>query len=48
MTSIVDTIRNLFAGRPVGADLWVALAWCVRLLVVADALALRTDRRTSA
>ncbi|GAA5016784.1 multidrug efflux ABC transporter permease LieB [Terrabacter aeriphilus] len=47
VTSIVDTIRNLFAGRPVGADLWVALAWCVGLLVVAHALAMRTYRRTA-
>jgi ABC-2 type transport system permease protein len=34
VTSIVDTIRDLFARQPVGADLWVALAWCGGLLVV--------------
>lgn len=45
VTSIVDTIRALFAGQPVGADLWVALAWCVGLLVLAYALALRTYQR---
>src|ERR671913_391592 len=27
VTSIVDTTRALFAGEPVGADIWVALAW---------------------
>src|SRR5215212_3503441 len=35
VTSIVDAIRSLFADQPLGNDLWVALAWCVALLVVA-------------
>jgi ABC-2 type transport system permease protein len=45
VTAIVDAIRDLLAGRPVGADIWVALAWCVALLVVAYALAMATYRR---
>jgi len=45
VTSIVDTIRNLFAGQPVGDTGWVALAWCVGLLLVSYALAMRTYRR---
>jgi ABC-2 type transport system permease protein len=45
VTSIVDTIRDLYAERPVGSDLWIALAWCVGLLVVAWALAVRTYHR---
>lgn len=45
VTSIVDTLRNLYADRPLGNDLWVALAWCFGLLVVAWALALRAYRR---
>jgi ABC-2 type transport system permease protein len=35
VTSIVDTIRALFARQPVGTDIWTALAWCVGILVVA-------------
>ena len=35
VTSIVDSIRAIFAGTPVGTDLWVALAWCLGILVVA-------------
>jgi ABC-2 type transport system permease protein len=35
VTSIVDTIRALFAGQPVGTDIWTALAWCAGILVVA-------------
>lgn len=45
VTAIVDAIRNLFAGQPVGSDIWVALAWCAGLLLVAYALAVRTYRR---
>lgn len=44
VTSIVDTIRALLAEQPVGTDVWVVLAWCVGLLVVAYVLALRTYR----
>ena len=39
VTSIVDTIRALFARQPVGPDIWTALAWCVGILVVAYVVA---------
>lgn len=45
VTSIVNTIRELFAGQPVGTDLWIALAWCVGLLVVAYGLAMTVYHR---
>ena len=45
VTSIVDTIRDLFGQQPVGADIWVALAWCLGLLVVAYLLAMATYHR---
>ncbi|GAA0398998.1 multidrug efflux ABC transporter permease LieB [Micromonospora gifhornensis] len=45
VTAIVDAIRDLFAGQPVGADIWIALAWCVGILVVAYVLAVVTYRR---
>jgi ABC-2 type transport system permease protein len=45
VTSIVNTLRNLFASQPLGNDLWTALAWCVGLLVVAWTLAIRTYHR---
>ena len=45
VTSIVNTTRELFAGQPVGGDLWIALAWCVGLLVVAYALAMAVYHR---
>jgi ABC-2 type transport system permease protein len=45
VTPIVNTLRNLYAEQPVGSDGWLALGWCVALLVVAYALAMRTYRR---
>jgi ABC-2 type transport system permease protein len=45
VTAIVNTIRDLFAQQPVGADSWTALAWCVGILIVAYALAMVTYRR---
>ncbi|MDG4762650.1 ABC transporter permease [Solwaraspora sp. WMMD406] len=45
VTAIVDAIRNLFAQQPVGADIWIALAWCVGILVIAYTLAIVTYRR---
>lgn len=45
VTPIVDSIRALLAGQPVGADLWIALAWCVGILVVAFAGAMTIYRR---
>ncbi|MFD9513216.1 ABC transporter permease [Streptomyces mirabilis] len=45
VTSIVNTIRDLFAGQPVGDDIWIALAWCVGILVVAYVFAMVAYRR---
>ena len=44
VTSIVDTLRNLFAEQPVGTEGWVALAWCGGLVLLAHGLAMRTFR----
>jgi len=45
VTSIVDTIRDVFAERPVGSGIWTALAWCVGILVVAYVAAGAVYRR---
>ncbi|WP_433534644.1 ABC transporter permease [Micromonospora sp. CA-249363] len=45
VTSIVNAIRRLFTEQPVGADIWVALAWCVGILVVAYVFATVSYRR---
>ena len=45
VTSIVNTIRDLYTQQPVGTDIWVALAWCVGILVVAYGFAMVIYRR---
>lgn len=45
VTSIVNTIQALFTGEPVGSEIWVALAWCVGILIVAYVFAMLAYRR---
>jgi ABC-2 type transport system permease protein len=45
VTSIVNTIQDLFAQQPVGSDIWIALAWCLGILVLAYVLAMAAYRR---
>ena len=45
VTSIVNAIRDLLAQQPVGTNLWIALAWCVGIGVVAYGFAMATYRR---
>ena len=45
VTSIVNTIRDLLTQQPVSSDIWIALAWCLGILIVAYALAMATYHR---
>jgi ABC-2 type transport system permease protein len=45
VTAIVDAIRNLLTEQPVGTDIWVALAWCVGILVVTYVVAMGVYHR---
>ena len=45
VTSIVNTIRDLFAQQPIGSDIWIALAWCVGILIVAYMFSMVIYRR---
>jgi ABC-2 type transport system permease protein len=45
VTSIVNTIRDLLAQQPVSTGIWIALAWCLGILIVANALAMATYHR---
>jgi ABC-2 type transport system permease protein len=45
VTSIVNTIRDLFAQRPVSADIWIALAWCLGILLIAYVISIVIYRR---
>lgn len=45
VTSIVNTIRDLFTRQPAGSSIWTALAWCVGVLVIAYAFAMVSYHR---
>src|SRR4029453_10212437 len=45
VTSIVNAIRDLLTQQPVSSDIWIALAWCVGILIAAYALAMATYHR---
>ena len=45
VTAIVNTIRALLAGQPVSQEIWVALAWCVGILIVAYIFAMRAYQK---
>lgn len=45
VTSIVEAIRALLSCQSVGNDIWVAIAWCVGILVVAYIFAMKVYRR---
>ena len=45
VTSIVDAIRALLANQPVGNHIWIALAWCVRITLVAYLFAMRVYKK---
>jgi ABC-2 type transport system permease protein len=45
VTAIVNTIRALFAQQPVGGEIWIALAWCVGILLIAYVFAMAAYRR---
>ncbi|WP_079909581.1 ABC transporter permease [Paenibacillus sp. 32352] len=48
VTSIVETIRALLSSQPVGNDIWVALAWCLGVMIVAYLFAVRAYKRNAA
>ena len=41
VTAIVESIRSLLSAQSVGNELWVALAWCVGIMLVAYVFAMR-------
>lgn len=45
VTAIVEAIRALLSDQPVGNELWVALAWCVGIMLVAYVFAMRAYQK---
>lgn len=45
VTSIVEAIRALLSNQPVGNDIWIALAWCIGIILVAYLFAMRAYKK---
>jgi ABC-2 type transport system permease protein len=45
VTSIVNAIRDLFRQQPLGSEIWIAVAWCIGILIVAYIFAMAAYRR---
>ncbi|THF67920.1 ABC transporter permease [Deinococcus sp. Arct2-2] len=45
VTAIVNSLRALLGGQPVGIDIWTALAWCAGIAILAYFFAMRAYNR---
>ena len=45
VTSIVNSIRGLFTQQQLGADIWIALAWCCGIVLIAYMTSMAIYRR---
>lgn len=48
VTSIVDTIRGLLSGSPIQHEIWIALFWCLVILVIACLISMRIYKHKTA
>ena len=48
ITHAVDAVRAWFLGQPVGSHAWIALVWCMGILVVFVTLSVSVYRRAAA
>ena len=45
VTSIVETIRALLSNQPPGHSIWIALMWCLGIMLLAHSLAIRVYKK---
>ncbi|MRS01907.1 ABC transporter permease [bacterium] len=45
VTSIVNAIRALLSNQPVGEGIWIALAWCIGIMLVAYFFAMQVYKK---
>ena len=46
VTAIVEALRSLLGGQPVGPDIWTALAWCTGIAILAYYFAMSAYQRS--
>jgi ABC-2 type transport system permease protein len=45
VTAIVNAIRSLLNNQPAGNDIWVALVWCIGIMLLAYFFAMRMYKK---
>ena len=45
VTPIVETIRALLSNQPAGNEIWIALSWCIGIMLVAYIFAMRVYKK---
>jgi ABC-2 type transport system permease protein len=45
VTAIVNTLRSLLGGQPVGNEIWTALAWCIGVTILTYFFAMKAYQR---
>ncbi|EFM12273.1 ABC-2 type transporter [Paenibacillus curdlanolyticus YK9] len=45
VTSIVESIRALLSGQPLNHDIWIALAWCLGIMLIGYLFAMRAYKK---
>jgi ABC-2 type transport system permease protein len=45
VTSIVDAVRALLSGQQVGSGIWVAIAWCLGIMLLAVFFAMKVYKK---
>jgi ABC-2 type transport system permease protein len=45
VTPIVESIRSLLSNQPVGNQIWIALAWCLGIMIVAYFFAMKIYKK---
>lgn len=45
ITPVIETIRGLLTGTPIGNSAWIAVAWCVGILLIAAAWSTRSFQK---
>lgn len=45
VTSIVESLRALLSGQPAGNEIWIALAWCMGIMLVSYFFAMRVYKK---
>lgn len=48
ITHVIDSVRSLLVGTPMGDSLWLSIVWCVGIIVVSIPITIRLFRRRTA